>query len=179
VTDLVAGGGDLEETGGGAYFVSEDLHAGIKGAAKRELLGGASGGGGGGSSSSSNNSIADVSDDFSGDATEKAVDEPFSGDDDDDDEGVRSSRAGPMAKGKPKKLELSELHQSHLAVAKARPRRQLRTSKKKKTAAAKEYRALNSEIERMRGRGEAVLTCTGIKGSGLRDLRCLHSAGLT
>jgi hypothetical protein len=133
VTDLVAGGGDLEETGGGgAYFVSEDLHAGIKGAAKRELLGGASGGGGGGSSSSSNNSIADVSDDFSGDATEKAVDEPFSGDDDDDDEGVRSSRAGPMAKGKPKKLELSELHQSHLAVAKARPRRQLRKRRRQR-----------------------------------------------
>jgi hypothetical protein len=52
VTDLVAGGGDLEDIGGGACFVSEDLHAVIKGAAEREL-GGASGGGGGGGSSSS------------------------------------------------------------------------------------------------------------------------------
>jgi hypothetical protein len=36
---------------------------------------------------------------------------------------MRNSRAGPVAKGKPKKLKRSELHQRHLVVAKARPRR--------------------------------------------------------
>jgi hypothetical protein len=60
------------------------------------------GGGGGGSSSTSNDSIADVSDDFSDGATEKATDELFSGDNDDDDEEDEELSRRSRGKGKAK-----------------------------------------------------------------------------
>jgi hypothetical protein len=118
---LVAGGGDLEETGE-PHFVSEDLHAMIKEAADREL--GGAGGGGGGSS------IADLSGDLSDDAVEKAVDDLFSGDaDGDDQEDEELTCTGPVAKAKgtPTELETSELRQaSYLAVRQLQKRRRRR-----------------------------------------------------
>jgi hypothetical protein len=87
---------------------------------------------------------------------------------------VRNSHAGPSGKGKGKANETRNKRAAskppgRLAMAKQSKAKKA-APKKKKTKAAKEHRALISEIERMRGRGGTNMT-TGIKGSGLRDIK--------
>jgi hypothetical protein len=74
---------------------------------------------------------------------------------------MRNSRAGPRGKGKGR----ANGTRNKRAASKP-PGRKKAASKKKKTKAAKEYEALISDLEHMRGRGGTDMTA-GIKGSGL------------
>jgi hypothetical protein len=124
--------------------------------------------------------IADLSDDLSGDAAEKEVDDLFSGDvrfSDDDggaDEGVGEELT---CRAQWQRQRESQRNSKQTSCVKAtwppghgQSKAKKAAPKKKKTKAAKEHRALISEIERMRGRGGTNMT-TGIKGSGLRDIK--------
>jgi hypothetical protein len=94
----------------------------------------------------------------------------FSDDDGGDDEGDEELTCRSRGKGKGKANETRNKRAASKPPGRGQSKAKKAASKKKETKAAKEYRALISEIERMRGRGGTNMT-TGIKGSGARDLQ--------